>query len=77
MKLLSNRRLPIFCAVGIVVMMLSVLAALPSSAVGAAVLLDPASSKSGPEENNPIATYWVGNVSTKEDRTAIARAGAE
>jgi murein tripeptide amidase MpaA len=29
------------------------------------------------EESNPILTYWVGNVTTKEDRTAVASTGAD
>ena len=68
MKLLSKRRLPVVSVLSITVMMLFILAALPSKATG---------SKDGPEENNQIAIYWVGNVFTKEDRTAIARTGAD
>ncbi len=77
MKLFSNRRLPIFCTVGILVLMLPILAALPSNAAGAAALPDPSATKGGPEGESPIGTYWVGDVSTKEDRTAIASTGAD
>jgi carboxypeptidase T len=77
MKIHFRHHLPILCAVGIVVLMLPILAALPSSTAGAAALPNPAVAKGGPEGDNPIATYWVGNVSTKEDRTAIASTGAD
>jgi hypothetical protein len=62
---------------GIVVLMLPILAALPSNTAGAAALPNLAVAKGGPEGDNLIATYWVGNVSTKEDRTAIASTGAD
>lgn len=29
------------------------------------------------DENSEVLTYWVGNVSTREDRTVIARTGAD
>jgi carboxypeptidase T len=33
--------------------------------------------KAGKGESYDVLTYWVGNVTTKEDRTAIAQTGAD
>jgi carboxypeptidase T len=36
-----------------------------------------ASQQADQEESYPIHTYWVGNVNTREDRTAVASTGAD
>jgi len=65
MKLFLTHRLPV-----IFVLITLVLSALPSAVTGNSGVPN----QSG---TSGIATYWVNNVFTREDRSAIARTGAD
>lgn len=72
MKPIFTRYLPV-----IFVIITLILAISPSAATGTSDLPNPDGLGSSLTESYSIATYWVGNVDSREDRTAIARTGAD
>jgi len=66
----SNKKLNWFLSITILLALLLGLAA-PSGPVHAA------NPQAGKPESYAVLTYWVGNVTTREDRTAITQTGAD
>jgi len=72
MKLFLTHRLPV-----IFVLITLVLSALPSAATSNSGGPDQSDLQTYQAGTSVIATYWVSNVFTREDRSAIARTGAD
>jgi carboxypeptidase T len=72
MKPIFRQRMPV-----ILLAIMVILTCLPASAAAQAPAPGSSSPQAGKTESYDIATYRVNNVSTKEDRTAVARTGAD